>query len=220
MTLNKDEALTEAKKFFVNKDYDQAIDVILKAKSTLDPGLFHYNIGSLYLKKNNLGPARFHLEKAREQGFTFPMLYKNLEFINSKAEIYDPSKAKSLEETVVAKFLDTPMNMFLILSLLLTSLSLLLFRFKYKGRGLVLGLLLVIALIPTVTKFSLERGLRVGVALQDLRVYEGPSKIYTDFGVISSGSRVILNQAHDGWSYVMSPKEIRGWVEIKEIGFY
>ena len=49
---------------YLSGDLEAAIDLALSQKSQMEPGHFHYNLGSLYLKKGDLGAARLNLEKA------------------------------------------------------------------------------------------------------------------------------------------------------------
>ncbi len=215
-----DEILKEAQQFYVNKDYDSALSVIRKGKGNLSPGLFHYNLGSIYLKKGELGPARLHLEKAKLSDFNYPMLWKNLKYIKSQSQVFDPTKSKDIQEVFVGKALDLPDSMVLIATLMVIVVLLGLFR-----KGIVLSkkyllVAIVLSALPLGSIFFIKKGYNYAVALKPVRVYEGPSKIYPDFGEIAPGSRVVVGRFHDNWYYVLSPSDLSGWVEKVNLAFY
>lgn len=212
--------LKDAEQFYVNKDYESALSVILKGKGELDTGLFHYNMGSIYLKRGELGPARFHLEKAKNKGFGYPMLWKNLKFIQEQPQVLDPVKSKNIQEFVVGKVMDIPISFFGILTLLLISIILLSYRNLWIKTKSVMISLLVLSLIPLAGSMLIHRGYKYAIALKPVRVYEGPSKIYSDYGEIPSGSRVVINKFQDNWYFILSPSSISGWVEKTDLGFY
>lgn len=215
-----EQILKNAEQFYIKKDYESALSVILESKDKLDPGLFHYNLGSLYLKKGELGPARFHLERAKDSGFSYPMLWKNLKYIQEQPQVLDPVKSKDMQEFFVGKTMDVPLSFVGIFSLLIAVIVLFSFRKKWIERKLVVVLFLVIAIAPVGISYSIKKGFNYAIALKPLRVYEGPSKIYPDYGEISAGSRVIINNFQDDWYFILSPRSQSGWVEKTNLGFY
>ncbi|CAN0054173.1 unnamed protein product, partial [Chrysoparadoxa australica] len=100
-TANSKEILNSAKTYYLNGDYEAAKNAVLEGKPHLDSGLFHYNLGSIYLKMGKLGPARFHLEKAKTEGFSYPMLWKNLTYVKAQSQVLDPTKSKDIQEVTV-----------------------------------------------------------------------------------------------------------------------
>lgn len=212
--------LKDAEQFYINKDYESALSVILSSKDSLDPGLFHYNLGSVYLKKGDLGPARYHLEKAMDNGFSYPMLWKNLKFIQKQPQVLDPVKSNNLQELFIGKVLDIPMAFVGIFSLLMIVSVLFALRRKWLQHKAVAVILFILCLMPPVISYSVKKGYKYAIALKPVRVYEGPSKIYTDYGEIGAGSRLIINNFQDNWYFILSPKSLSGWVEKSDLGFY
>lgn len=215
-----EQILKNAEQFYIKKDYEAALGVILEAKDTLDPGLFHFNLGSLYLKKGELGPARFHLEKAKDSGFSYPMLWKNLKYIQTQPQVLDPVKSKNIQEYVVGKTMDVPLSFVGIFSLLAVIIILFSLQRKWIERKFIAVILLLLSIAPLGISYSIKKGYNYAIALKPLRVYEGPSKIYPDYGEISAGSRVIINNFQDDWYYILSPRSQSGWVEKTDLGFY
>lgn len=212
--------LKTSQQLYIDGDFDKAIENTLSLKEKLDAGLFHYNLGSLYLKKGELGPARYHMEKAKKQDFTYPMLWNNLKFINSQREVLDPTKSKVLSEKMIGHYMDIPL-LFLTFTLLV-SLSILVLAVRFKkltNKGLI-AFLVVLSLSPLAMRLALEKSYRFAVVIKTKRVHEGPSKIFQDFGEIHEGSRIIVSKYRDKWYYITSPSSFSGWIEKSALGFY
>ncbi|MCF8058009.1 MAG: SH3 domain-containing protein [Bacteriovoracaceae bacterium] len=215
-----DQILKEAQQFYVNKDYESALSVILKGKESISPGLFHYNLGSIYLKMGDLGPSRLHLEKAKSHGFQYPMLWKNLKYIKTQNQVYDPTKSKIFKEAFIGKVLDIPDVLIMMVTLALIIFLLGIFRKGWIRSKKYLALALVLIIVPLTSSYLIKRNFNYAVVLKPLRIYEGPSKIYPDFGEVSPGSRVVVGQLRDNWYFVISPSDISGWVEKANLAFY
>jgi len=218
--LKSAEILNTAKKFYLNGDYESAKSTILEGKSQLDPGLFHYNLGSIFLKMGKLGPARYNLEKAKQEGFSYPMLWKNLDFVKAQSQVMDPTKARTTQEVFLGKTLDLSTSLVAIFSLLVTITLLFLVRRKQIRIAYAVGVFLMMAFLPLAGKIYINESYNYAIALETARVYEGPSKIYPDYGELGEGSRVIVNRFHDNWYFIVSPKELSGWIERNQLGFY
>ena len=201
-------------------DFESAKNEVLKSKSHLDSGLFHYNLGSLYLKMGKIGPARLQLEKAKVKGFNFPMLWKNLNYVNGQPQVQDPTKSKDLKEFFIGKTLDIPISSFILFSTVVFILILFFLRRKTLNIVSFLTLFILLSLLPLGFKYYLDHSLDYAIALVPTRVYEGPSKIYPDYGELGEGSRVILSKYHDNWFFITSPQDYMGWVEKDKLGFY
>lgn len=214
-----DQILKNAEELYLNKEFDAATDLILESKDLLDPALFHFNLGSLYLKREKLGPARLHLEKAKKEGFAYPMLWKNLSYINGQPQIVDPSKSRDNLEVLSVTYKETSMDVFLMGTLLVFALSLFCFRKSMYGLR-TLAFTFILGALPLSFKFYLEKNQDFAVVLNSTRVFEGPSSIYTDLGEVSQGSRVIVSKLTDGWFYIVSPKEFQGWAKQKDLAIY
>lgn len=217
---NSSEILNTAKDLYLKADYESALETIREGRDDLDPGLFHYNLGSLHLKKNELGPARLHLEKAKKESFSFPMVYKNLEIVIAQPQVYDPTKSKDILEASTAKVLDTPVIFFFILAAVICSAGLLAVRKNLLKSIATASLVLVLGIVPLSTKMILDNLYSSAIVLKTVRVFEGPSQVFTDYGEIAEGSRVIIGESKADWYYIISPKAIQGWVPKADIAFY
>lgn len=217
--MKADEILKKAEELYLDDQLESATDVILESKALLDRPLFHYNLGSLYLKREKLGPARLHLEMAKKEGFSYPMLWKNLEVIKSQPQIVDPVKSRNIWESFSAKYREIPSDFFIIFFLLFLSISTLGLR-KKVIRPLVFVFFLLLSFAPWGVKTFLDKEVNFAVVITTTRVFEGPSSIYTDLGEVAEGSRVLVSKLKDGWFYIVSPKEFQGWSKQEDLVIY
>ena len=213
------EALKASQQLYIDGEFDKAIEKTLEAKESMDSGLFHYNLGSMYLKKGELGPARFHMEKAKSLNFSYPMLWKNLNFINAQREVLDPKKTKIFSEKFIGHYMDIPAIVFTSTMALVLIFTILGARLRKLSNGFIVALC-ILSVIPWGVKLYLSNTYKFAVVIEDGRVYEGPSKIFQDYGLVPEGSRVIVGKYHDKWYYILSPKDFSGWVNKKSLGFY
>jgi tetratricopeptide (TPR) repeat protein len=214
------EILKAAQDYYLKGEYENSLKIIRENKDHLDSGLFHYNLGSIYLKLNDFGPARFHLEKAKEDGFSYPMLWNNLEYIKLQPDVADPTYSKNWKDYTIANAIDIPMNFYLLYFLLGLSLFLLLLKKKWIQNKLLMIFYILLLVFPPIARYTYEQGHNFAVALKDLSIHEGPSQIYPDYGSIAAGSRVIVGKFYDDWYYIVSPRNKSGWVKKSDLGFY
>jgi len=212
--------LKASQQLYIEGDFDQAIEKTLESKDELDQGLFHYNLGSLYLKKGSYGPARYHLEKAKKSDFSYPMLWNNLSFLNSQREVLDPTKSPFLKEKLIGHYMDLPSVLLTVVVALSLATTLLAIRFRRLKNYWLAALLIIVSVSPWAVRLALDRNYKFAVVIKGARVFEGPSKIFQDFGQIPEGSRVIVGKYHDKWYYILSPSDFSGWVEKSTLGFY
>ena len=64
---NIENILITFKDLYLKKDFNACVDLLLKEKESFNPGLFHYNLGTVYLKLEKPAIGRYHLEKARKE---------------------------------------------------------------------------------------------------------------------------------------------------------
>ena len=217
--VKSEEILKTSQNYYLMGDFDSAKNVILEGKSSLDQGLFHYNLGSIYLKMGSLGVSRYHLEKANAEGFTYPMLWKNLKYIKAQQQVYDPTKSNDFYEIVVGKTMDAPY--LALCAIFLVSLVFALATIRKSMRLWTIStLFLLLGSLPISLRLVAENKYDFAIALKPIRIHEGPSKIYPDYGVLSEGSRIVVSEFHDDWYYITFPSNLSGWVEKGNLGFY
>ncbi len=217
---NTTEFLKSVKSLYLKEDFEGAIDTLLKNKDLLDKGLFHYNLGTLYLKKEYWGAGRYHLEKALKAGFVNEMEYKNLLVAKSRPGIVDLSRSESWTDRSLDTALSIPDTGYLIASMVLAVIILFLARRKIIRSWSGVMASLVIVSLPGIFYFHFLSGLKEAVVLKNSPVYEGPSQIYRENIVLQEGSKIIIGRRSGNWFFVRYPKGIGGWVNRKNLGLF
>lgn len=203
---------------YAKKDYKGAIDFLLANKQQFNSGTFHYNLGTTYAKMNELGAARFHLEKAALNGMYNSALYNNLQYVNAKIVGEDISTSQSIVDRAVDYSVSIPREAYLTISLALMILFLVILKFKnIKSRVLIL-IWVLIAFLPSIYIYSLDYTTNVAVALKEVSILEGPSKVFQEKGKIQAGAKVILGEYKEGWFFIKYPISLSGWVSKENLG--
>ena len=212
--------LKSVEDLYLKGDYQSAINELLKAKSQLDAGLFHFNLGTLHLKQNSLGPARYNLEKAKSIGFNYSIVKKNINVIKADQSIVDISNGGTYFNQAMINTIETPMYMFGLSALLISIVLILLARYKKISLQSFAILFLLIVAAPFSIKFYTYSQLDDVVVMQDSSILEGPSKIYSENGTIKAGSKVIIGKKLNNWYLIEYPDQVSGWIHREKIGFY
>ena len=205
---------------YLKGNYDKAADELILQKTEIDTSLFHYNLGSIYLKKGDLGAARYNIEKAIQNGFVGTLPYNNLKVIQKSSEVMDLSKSEYLYEKSLSKALNIPSEAFLSLTLVLILAWILMLKKKLLTHWLPASLFFLFGLTPILFSAFYLDTFSQAIVLKPTLIYEGPSKVYSENYDLGAGSKVLINKENDGWVLIKYPRDIAGWVESKDLGFF
>jgi len=211
-------ALKSVQQHYIKKEYSEAIDDLFKLKDKIDNGLFHYNLGSLYIKEGNLGAARYNLEKSKSLGFKNGIVKKNIEFIQSRPEVVGLQKSDHYFESTLHFITETSTRNISITCLLIAILILSYVIIRKMWHSTRLAVFTLLLLVPVGLKFYSTQVWRQAVILKDANILEGPSKVFEASGKLSSGSKVIISREHMGWYFVRYPMNYSGWVKREMLG--
>lgn len=202
---------------YTKGDYDLVIKELLENKSNLDMGIFHYNLGTAYLKKGSLAVSRFHLEKAYNAGYLNPGLVKNLSVVKGRLSVQEVETSDHIFDNVLAASKSIPTSAFYSFSLALLFIVIVLYRFKritHIAGSVVVGLSLTVALLGSWTKSSYQ----TAFMLQDSKVFEGPSESFDVSQEVPAGVRVFIKKQDSKWLYISSPVHLVGWIQRSKLG--
>ena len=205
---------------YAAKDYKGAINFLLQNKQHFDSGTFHYNLGTTYAKLGEFGAARFNLEKALENGMYNSATLNNLSFVQSKIDAEDLSTSTSAIDQVIHYSLKIPSEAYLSTSLFILLIFLIMIKIKKITNKMVITIFILIALIPFTLSKSWVASLNPAVALKEISVYEGPSKVFQEKGKIRPGAKIVLGEFKDGWYFVKYPINLSGWVNKDNLGIF
>lgn len=212
-----DELFKLAESHYLKNEYDNALTLFLENRDLIEsPALWHFNVGTLYLKKDSLGLARFHLEKAKDSFELGRIAQRNIDTIKANDFIIDISKSNELNENIVTTGVTSSLWEYSLLFLILIVLSILLYRFRKITKSvLVIGIL--ISLIPFLAYYYFDQSYKTAIIINDVAIREGPSKIYEENTVLPAGSKVIYSITKNGWFLIDFPASVKGWVESNNI---
>ncbi len=205
---------------YLNKDYKGAAQYLLDNKQHIDSGIFHYNLGTVYSKMGDQAIARFHLEKAIQEGYVNSSSLNNLNFVKSKLEVDDLSSSTSFPDELMNVATMVPTTGYITMTMSLVVLFTLLVRFQKIQKKWVIGLAFLIALTPVIFSRTYVQNINFAVTLKNVPLYEGPSKVFNEKGQIRAGSKVILGEFKEGWFFVKFPISLSGWINKDQLGLY
>ncbi|MFN8371087.1 MAG: SH3 domain-containing protein [Bacteriovoracaceae bacterium] len=215
-----DELLKTVTDHYTKAEYDKGIDLLLKNKEKFDSGLFHYNLGTFFLKKENYAVARFHLEKAAKLGFLNKSLYNNLSYAQDKLNVTMLEKSDKLLENVLYSFLDYGSTLYLNVALFLGVVILVCQRLKIINSKLKVMVLIFLFFIPFLFSIYSQKNYKYAIILKASDIREGPSGIFPKTREVAAGLKVIVDRTVDGWSFIKYPDSAVGWIDKNEIGIY
>lgn len=205
---------------YLKKDYKGAIQYLLDNKEQFDSGIFHYNLGTVYSKMGDHATARFHLEKSIQDGYINSSSLNNLAFVKSQLQVDDLTTSTSLPDQLVNTASVIPPAGYFSLTLLLLVIFTLMIRFKKIQKKWIMAVVLLLAITPVIFSTIVVKDINYAVALKDIPLYEGPSKIFSEKGKVRAGSKIVLGQFKDGWFYVEFPISLSGWINKDQLGLY
>ena len=88
------EWIENLKKLYVEADYKSVEEKLRQNKKVYTDGVYYYNIGTLHIKKGEIGLGRYGLEKALVHGFQSPQVFHNLDLVREKIQVEDISSSR------------------------------------------------------------------------------------------------------------------------------
>jgi hypothetical protein len=205
---------------YLNKDFKGAAQFLLDNKQQLDSGIFHYNLGTIYSKMGDHATARYHLEKSIKEGYINSSSLNNLAYIKSQLKVDDLTTSTSLPDEIINFTISIPKAGYFSITLCLIMLILIAIKANKIKKKILICILVFFAVLPIIFSTLYLKNINYAVALKDLPLYEGPSKIFIEKGKIQAGSKIILGEYKDGWFKVEFPITLSGWINKDQLGLY
>ncbi len=205
---------------YLKSEYKKAIELLIQNKEQFSSGNFHYNLGLAHAKLNDFGLARFHFEKAINVGMKHTAAFNNLEYVKSKLQVNDLSNSDRFSDRFVSASLDFPVDAFIMLSLILALIALLIVKMKKITSKLKISLIILSSFIPLAYYFLFLSNINSAIALKDMPIYEGPSKVFQEKGNLKAGAKIIVGDFKEGWFFIQNPQDLAGWVKKDDLGIF
>ena len=206
------------KKLYVEADYKSVEKKLRQNKSAYADGVYYYNIGTLHIKRGEIGLGRYGLEKALSHGFQSPQVFHNLDLVREKIQVEDISSSSLFNYGGLEKLKMFSFENYLSLTLGCLIFLVWLMRFKFLESKVRKTFLVLFALSPLLFQMFFLNKLTFAVVLKKSLVYEGPSRIYSKVFELDEGSKILLGQKSGKWYLISSPPQMRGWVHEEMLG--
>lgn len=205
---------------FEQSNYKNGINFLLEKKDDLPKDTFHFYLGNLYLKQGDLGAGRYNLEKARKLGYDHQILENNIKFVEGKVSEYGSFRSEEVSSIIVETAMQMPLQFDILIASILILIVVAAKKFKFILTNAVFAALLVLAILPLGFKGLAMQGLTEAVVLKEAKVYDGPSKVFSDIRDLPGGVKVLLSTENDGWFFIEYPRQLNGWILAEDIGIY
>ncbi len=215
--------LLNANNNYENGNYVEAISDYLKISKHLDNGYLFYNIGTCYLKLNQIGKSLFYFEKAK---FLIPLnkeLNNNILIANSKIKDNLPKRNVYfyLENVFfITKILSLKILFYISFILYYLTIFSLLFYF-YKKKKILFSIsfiLFLIFILNFLWSYYSFNYLKFGYVTND------KSKLFSDFNkknkiisTVNQGVKIYVLEKHKDFLYVMLQDGKKGWIDKNNV---
>jgi hypothetical protein len=216
---NTDNFLKSLEPMYVEGEWERAIELLRQQEAHLDPGIFHYNLGTLYAKLEEFGAGRYHLERALQEGAPRIDVLNNLDFIMRYIGGNDLTASTYWLDRLIATWFVIPQEVFItvmLLILLLATVSI--WRFGRKNT-VGLSVLVILSVVPIAAdRLWVSRHL-TAIVIESVDVLEGPSMIFEKKFTVQSGAKVLVLPSNSPqWMQITRPKAMVGWIRTEQLG--
>lgn len=217
---NTNEILKSLEALYLQKNYEEATSLLIKNRSDLDPGLFHYNLGTVYAKWGNLAAGRYHLEKSIKTGFVNSASLNNSQYVKEQLAVDDLGSSQKYSDQWMNTTLGLPVSLFVSFALVMAIVALALKKYGDKIKNWGVACLIVLGVAPLLYKVGYLGKVNYAILLEEGVLREGPSRIFDQKAALNPGTKVIITKYDNGWYFISNPVHLSGWVERKNLGIY
>ena len=211
-----EDVLKTVQNYYAQKDYQSALDTLVKHQNQISPGVWHYNLGTIYGKLENWPMARYHFLMANSEGFTSKEAVSNIELVEAKLDLQKIENPINFSDYFI-KYAEVATNgIFTTIALLLIIGGIVTLWKKTTVKvTLVFLMLAFITFGLNWWTLSLDRH----IVVKPSNIYEGPSVIFPSSGDLPEGL-VIVTKSSGEWLKIIYPARFTGWIKnsgLKEL---
>lgn len=210
--------LKSLEELYLKGSFDEAMGLLIKNKSLFNNSDYHYNLGTILVKNNDLGAGRYNFEMALKESQFNTLARNNLEFLMTKLQANDLSTSTVFTDKFLNKSMQLGTDIVLSFSLILVLIVLSLYKFKKIINKRILAILVVISLMPSAAHYFIKSKYKIAIALSDQKILEGPSGVYGAIGDLDAGAKIILGEENKQWIMIEYPRHYAGWVKKDLLG--
>ncbi len=211
-----EDVLKTVQNYYTQKDYQGALNTLMKNQDQVPSGIWHYNVGTVYGKLENWPMARFHFLRADSEGYTSKEAVLNRKLVEDKLHIEKFEKPTSASDYFYKYSMAATHGVFTTLGLLLIISGIMALWKKISVRitiAFFVSAVMVLGLNWSI--LSLDKK----IVLSPLEIYEGPSTIFATAEELPEGVMIITSQK-EAWLQIKYPSRFAGWIKdsgLKEL---
>lgn len=209
--------LSSLEKAYLSKKYDLYIHELQGSRELFPLGVYHYNLGTAYFKKEQFPLARYHLEKALGEGIVHSGVHKNLEATVQKLDIQSVQESSYFKDRALDQILRFPQDFSVTISLFLFLIVVILMHFDKIKRKVVI-IFFALLLCPPAALWFVKAQYKRAVVMEQAYAYEGPSRSFEVSSDLPAGVIVIIKRQSEDWFYIDSPVHFSGWINGDQLG--
>lgn len=207
-----EDVLKTIETLYAQKDFQKALKTLELNQGKISPGLWHYNVGTIYGKLENWPLARFHFLMAENEGLQTKEVILNRTIAEEKLEVLRLEKPLSTKDYFFKAGLEATSGIFTTISLILILIGLITFWKKSSIKALSICLVFAFGIMGL--NYWVESWDKA-LVVETQSLQDGPSTIFGDRGEIPPGVLLITHKKGD-WLQVMYPSRYEGW--LKNVG--
>lgn len=211
-----EDVLKTVEALYAQKNYQEALKTLEANQANISPGVWHYNVGTILGKMENLPLARYHLMMADLEGFNSQEVIANKKLVESKLDIAKLEKANSASDYFVKGGIEASQGILTTLSLIFVILGIV--NMWKKSSYKVLAVLLTSALFIIGLNYWIQSWDKV-IVITTQSIQEGPSVIFPSRDELPVGVMLIISKKGE-WSKIVYPSRFQGWIKntgLKEL---
>lgn len=211
-----EDVLKTVQNYYVQKDYEKALEVLNTHKSSIPEGIWHFNAGTIQAKLENIPLARFHFLMADKKGFSTKEVIHNRELTEAKLKIEKAESPTSGSDYFYKYSLLGAEGFFTTLALMLIIAGLIA-RWRRVAIAVTIAFF-TMAFSVLGLNWWINR-LEAQVVLEPQQIFEGPSVIFPSSDELPPGV-MVLTSSKGEWVKVYFPSRFEGWIKntgLKEL---
>ncbi len=198
---------------------ESAVQLLLENRDQLEPGLFHYNLGTFYTQINDLGAGRYHLEKALQYEGPTTDILNNLRTVQTQLAHQELAHSTQIFDRLLASLFELPIDYAITATLILILFGIIIFKWRGIKSFWALGLYFLLSLAPVALSSYVTYQYDVAIVLKESSVLEGPSALFKEKYRLSSGLKIVVEKHEDqGWYFIRKPVHLSGWINQESLG--
>lgn len=192
------------------KDYTSALSLLQANKANISPGVWHYNVGTIYGKLDDWAMARYHFLLADWEGLSSKEVVSNRMLVEEKLDIQKLEKSFSPSDFFIKASIESSHGILTSLSLLFVLFGVICFWRKKSWKTISIFCVMSVMFVGlnlwilTWTKF---------ISVKSQLIYDGPSVIFPTREELPIGILIVTRQKDD-WLQVVYPSRFEGWVKF------